>query len=155
MSRLFTTFNFKIELSLPDSPSWLCDAEFSQCDGLEMGIEPKTIREGGNNGRQIHLCGPVTYGQLSLKRGMTRRFDLWSWFEQVQQQRFLRASGEIAMVSSDRTHDAARFRLTGCLPIKLKAPPLDAKDGTIAIEELQIAYETLSFVPQPPPAATA
>jgi hypothetical protein len=29
----------------------------------------------------------------------------------------------------------------------MKAPALNAKDGQIAIEELQIAYETLQFTP--------
>jgi hypothetical protein len=30
--------------------------------------------------------------------------------------------------------------------LKLKAPPLNAKDGIVAIEELQLAYEWLSRV---------
>ena len=33
-----------------------------------------------------------------------------------------------------------RFSLTGCLPIKMKAPALNAKDGMLAVEEMQIAY---------------
>jgi len=78
----FTTFNFKVLLSFPNSLSQLaaavsvdemtiCRGEFSEVDGIEMSMAPKTIREGGNNGRQIHLSGPVSYGQLTLKRGMT------------------------------------------------------------------------------------
>jgi hypothetical protein len=30
------------------------------------------------------------------------------------------------------------------MPVKLKAPALNAKDGMVAIEELQLAYESLS-----------
>ena len=37
--------------------------------------------------------------------------------------------------------ERARFQLYRCVPVKLKAPPLNAKDGQVAIEELQIAYE--------------
>ena len=33
--------------------------------------------------------------------------------------------------------------LSRCVPVKLKAPPLNAKDGAVAIEELQLAYESL------------
>ena len=40
----------------------------------------------------------------------------------------------------------ARFILSRCLPTKLKAPALNAKDGMIAVEELQLAYETLRLV---------
>lgn len=144
MAYPFTTFNFHVKLELPGSSREICQAEFSECSGLEMNMEPKTIREGGNNGRQIHLTGPVSYGQLSLKRGMTTDFDLWDWFEQVQKRRNLRASGEIHMLSSSRGKDVI-FKLSGCLPLKLRAPSLNAKDGQIAIEEMQIAYETLSI----------
>ena len=42
--------------------------------------------------------------------------------------------------------EMARFELTGCLPQKLKAPTLNAKDGLVAIEELQVAYESATFV---------
>ena len=143
-SRPFTTFNFKVNLRFGANVPLICEAEFSECDGLEMNLEPKTIREGGNNNQQIHLPGPVSYGQLTLKRGMTINFDLWKWFEDVQQNRSLRASGEILMLSSDRKSEQVKFAITGCLPIKLKAPSLNAKDGEIAIEEMQIAYETLS-----------
>lgn len=142
-TRPFTTFNFFVSLVLDNENTPICEGEFSECDGIEMSLEPKTIREGGNNGRQIHLMGPVKYGQLSLKRGMTEDFGLWDWFERIQQSRSLRASGEISMISSDRARDDVRFAISGCLPIKLKAPALNAKDGQIAIEELQIAYETL------------
>ncbi len=138
-----TSFNFKVNLRLGDGDTEICKAEFSECDGLEMSIEPKSIREGGNNGQQIHLAGPVSYGQLSLKRGMTDNFDLWNWFEQIQNNRSLRASGEVLMLSSSRNEEV-KFALTGCLPIKLKAPSLNAQSGLVAIEEMQIAYETLS-----------
>jgi phage tail-like protein len=111
--------------------------------GLEASMETESIREGGNNARQIHLAGPVSYGELTLKRGMTKGLGLWRWFQTVQQRREARAFGEIAMMSADRETEVARFKLTGCLPVKIKAPSLNAMDGLIAIEEAQIAFETL------------
>jgi phage tail-like protein len=141
--RPFTTFNFKVALQLDGDSAALANAEFSECDGLEMTMEPKTIREGGGNGQPIHLAGPVSYGQLTLKRGMTSGFDLWRWFERTQLERGLRASGEVLVLSSDRTRENLRFVLTGCLPVKVKAPTLSAADGAVAIEELQVAYQTL------------
>jgi hypothetical protein len=35
--------------------------------------------------------------------------------------------------------------LSRCLPVKIKAPALNAKDGLIAVEELQVAYESLEL----------
>ena len=142
----FTTFNFLVVLELPGEEGTICDSAFSDCSGLEMTLAPKSIREGGNNGRQIHLAGPVSYGQLTLKRGMTEDFTLWQWFERVQTERNLRAAGQVQMLSPDRrSKPDVIFNLTGCLPVKIKAPSLSGKDGLIAIEEMQLAYETLSM----------
>lgn len=153
-TRPFTTFNFSVELTLTNDKDFLCNAAFSECDGLEMTMEPKTIREGGNNNRPIHLIGPVSYGQLSLKRGLTDCLGLFNWFKNVtKKNRGLRASGEIILLSSEvqkeekkKPRVQLRFVITGCLPVKLKAPALNAKDGMLAIEEMTIAYETLEIL---------
>ena len=80
----FTAFNFSVELASPDGGSDpMCNAAFAECDGLEQTMDVKTIREGGNNARQIRLAGTVSYSQLTLKRGMTDSFDLWNWFASV------------------------------------------------------------------------
>jgi phage tail-like protein len=141
----FTAFNFSVEINVPDVSSQICKATFSECDGLEMTMDVKTIREGGNNGKQIRLTGPLNFGQLTLKRGMTSSFDLWTWVETVMVNPALRADAEVVLLAGDRTTERARFVLSRCVPVKLKAPTLNAKDGTIAIEELQLAYESLTL----------
>ena len=146
--RPFTTFNFTAAFTLPGKQNEVCEAEFSECDGLEMTMEVKTMREGGDNTRQIHLAGPVSYGQLTLKRGMTKNFDIWDWFEAVQKNVRLRVNGEVQMLASNLgDRERAKnviFTLTGCVPVKVRAPSLNASEGVIAIEELAVAYETLT-----------
>jgi phage tail-like protein len=143
----FTTFRFSIEINVEGISEKICGGQFSECDGLEMTMEVKTIREGGNNGKQIRLSGPVSYGQLILKRGMTDSFDLWNWFDESVSNPALRADAEVIMFTADRADrtESARFKLKRCVPTKLKAPGLNAKDGLIAVEELQLAYESLSM----------
>ncbi len=156
---VFPSFNFLVEIRLPGSAAPLCGAGFQECDGLEMNHEVKTIRQGGDNGRQIRLTGPVGFGTLTLKRGMTssppqtpgtsRPPDLWSWFAgymTVAGQR-KRAETEVILRSADRQQVLATFKLSRCVPVKIKAPALHARDGILAIEELQLAYESLEYVP--------
>lgn len=143
-------FNFEVQLSIPSEFSTiLCNGAFAECDGLEMTMEPKTIREGGNNLRQIHLVGPVSYGNLTLKRGMTTTLDLWKWFRLAagNDKRNLLAQGVVVMNDPTGASErpVLRFKLSDCLPIKLKAAALNAKDGTVAIEELQITYAELTL----------
>ncbi len=145
--RPFNTFKFEVKLYLDGESTPRCEAAFSECSGLEMTMEPKTIREGGNNNRPIHLVGPVSYGQLSLKRGMSGNMQLWEWFEDVTRRGNygLRASGQVIMWADDGKTPQLQFDLTGCLPIKIIAPALNAKDGQVAIEEMQLVYEMLSI----------
>ncbi len=146
----FTAFNFAVEINRGTDGKPLVNAAFSECDGLEQTLEVKTIREGGGNDRQIRLSGPVAFGQLTLKRGMTAGFDLWTWFKDSLADPRLRADAEVVLLAADGSTERARFLLTRCLPIKIKAPALNAKDGQIAIEELQLVYETLQLVlPKP------
>lgn len=139
----FTAFNFSVEITIDASP--LCNAAFSECDGLELNQDVKTIREGGNNAAQIRLAGPTTYGTLTLKRGLTASFDLWTWFKRTQDDPSVVAHAEVVLFAQDGTTEQARFVMQGCRPLKLKAPPLNAKDGMVAVEELQVAYQTLEY----------
>jgi phage tail-like protein len=141
----FTNFNFAVEVVRAGGSAPLVQAAFAECDGLEMGMEFKTIRVGGSNDRQVRLAGPVTLGQLTLKRGMAAdSFDLWQWMSDSIADPGLRAEASVVLFAADGSSERARFVLGRCLPVKLKAPPLNGKDGAVAIEELQIAYETLT-----------
>jgi phage tail-like protein len=141
----FTAFNFSVEIRIPDLSMRACNAAFAECDGLETTLEVKTIREGGSNGRQVRMAGALAFGQLTLKRGMTDNLELWDWMAAVVDSPRLRADAEVALLAPDGQTERARFVLSRCLPVKLKAPPLNAKDGMVAIEELQLAYETLTL----------
>ena len=144
----FTAFNFSVEIVRDDGSAPLAGAAFAECDGLEIGMEVKTIREGGANDRQIRLAGPATVGQLTLKRGMSPdSFALWQWMTDSLADPSLRAEAEVVLLSADGGTPRARFVLSRCLPVKLKAPPLNGKDGAVAIEELQIAYERITVKP--------
>lgn len=140
----FTAFNFEVLITLEEGGP-LCDGAFSQAEGLDMSMDVKTIRQGGDNAREIHLVGPLTNGKLTLKRGMTHDFGLWDWFDRVLRdgERHLRATTTVVMLHSDRHAEQASFVLSKCLPVKLRAPGLSASDGAVAIEELQLAYESL------------
>jgi phage tail-like protein len=148
----FTAFNFSVEIKVPFiGPKPLCNAAFSDCDGLDMTMDVKTIREGGNNTQQIRMVGAVNYGLVTLKRGMTNSFDLWDWFDAQQHanpqqlRKDLRGDVDVVILSADHKTELARFILKKCLLTKLKAPTLNAKDGTVAIEEMQLSYESLTL----------
>lgn len=141
----FAAFNFAVEIRVPGISGRVCAGAFAECDGLEMTMEPRALREGGNNGVVHRLAGPVGYGQLTLKRGVTQNLDLWRWFNATVEQPSLRGEGEVVLLAPDGHTERARFLLHRLLPVKLKAPPLNAKDGILAVEELGLAYDRLAL----------
>ena len=147
----FIAFRFEVVLNLINPPlgvtNPVCNAAFAECDGLEMTMEPKAVREGGNNQEHIHLMGPTSYGQLTLKRGMTANLDLWNWFAAAGQAgRSSKARGQVTMSNAAGTQ-VVTFELTDCLPVKMRGPSLNAKDGQVAIEEMQLVYSRLTMRP--------
>jgi phage tail-like protein len=141
----FTSFSFAVEIRVPGVSTKVCNAAFAECDGLEVTMDVKSIREGGNNARHLRLAGPLSYGLLTLKRGMTKSFDLWDWVSRTTTEPGLRGDAEVVLLAPDGHTERARFLLSRCLPAKLKAPPLNAREGGVAIEELQLAYESLTL----------
>src|SRR2546423_1895878 len=101
----FTAFNFAVEIEVPDVTPLVCTAAFAECDGLDMTMDVKTIREGGNNTAQIRFPGAVNYGTITLKRGMTANFDLWDWFSLLYTPKKLstRATTKIIVFAADGT----------------------------------------------------
>ena len=143
---IFVAFQFEVAITVKGGDTHgmsnpLCSAAFAECSGLEATMDAKMLREGGNNYEQIFLPGAVSYGQLALKRGMTPNFDLWRWFNAVTRGGALglRADIEVKVMHADGSPGVV-FHLTDCLPVKLKAPALAAKDGALALEELTVAY---------------
>jgi phage tail-like protein len=136
----FTAFNFRVEILLPGAAEPLCEAAFAECDGLELRHEVIKVREGGDASSHRLFAGSLSFGEITLRRGMTESFDLWKWFADPS----LRADARVTILAEDGDPRAV-FLLRRCLPVRLKAPRLDAMRSAVAVEELQIACEALAL----------
>ena len=58
---------------------------------------------------------------------MTASFDIWSWFDAVNRDPTLRADGEVVVFAGNGTTERVRFLLSRLLPIRVKAPQLNAE----------------------------
>ncbi len=126
----------------------ICRGAFSECTGLEATMEPKVIKEGGRNYGAVQRSGRVTFSTVILKRGITGVSDLWKWFEMVTDQHkyAYRLSAYITLKNSSKTN-VLTWKLENALPIKFRAPDLNAKGTEVGIEELHLAHEGLRLVP--------
>ena len=146
MTYPLTSFNFAVEIYPDGNSAPLAEAAFAECDGIELTMDVKTIRQGGANDRAYRVPGVINYSNLTLKRGVTGNLDLWDWVQRSTADPGLRANAEVIIFKADGSTEAMRYQLHRCLPIKFKAPTLSAKDGQVAIEEFQLAYEKFDVV---------
>jgi phage tail-like protein len=153
----FTAFAFAVELRLPGSAAPLCQAAFCACDGLELRREILRFREGTEPSSVRLHPGAESFGNVTLRRGMTSTFDLWDWWDRVRQGQAVRATCDIVVLSPDLAQERVRFRLYRCLPAKITGPALNASGNDIAIESLELACEGIDIVRpgDKPPAAAA
>jgi phage tail-like protein len=150
----YTAFSFRVEFyEQGKGGEQLAEAAFAEVDGLEINMDVKTFQEGGNNTRQIHLAGPFTYAQLTLRRGMTRDMNMWRWFQKIMtvEGRATRYTAHIVMQTSEigssalNRDEVVLYKVYDCMPTKIRAPSLNAGDGGIAIEELAMVYSSFDM----------
>jgi phage tail-like protein len=154
----FTAFSFDVVLSLaapvPGVGQPVCQGAFAECDGLQIDMEPKSVVQGGVTDAVTHLMGHTRAGQLTLRRGMTSTPDLWAWMAAAGVPGTqITADGQIKMIDGAGVVQA-RFLLTGCLPVRLRGPSLNAQTGLVAIEELGLAVGQLTLAGATPAAGS-
>lgn len=118
---------------------------FSECSGLESGMDVEDYREGGNNGLVLHFPTRVTWGNLRLKRGLATSDDLWQWHAGFVQGTVKRRDGVI-ILQDDEGAPAKVWRLRRALPVKWTGPAMNAMQSQVAIEELELAHEGLQLI---------
>jgi phage tail-like protein len=120
-------------------------AGFSECGGLEMSLDVEEFKEGGNNGASLRFPTRVKWTNLKLKRGLTDSDDLWLWHFEFVQGTVKRHDGLITL--QDEQQNAVKtWSFRRGLPVKWTGPALNAAQGQVAIEELEIAHEGLRLL---------
>jgi phage tail-like protein len=135
----YAGFNFLLEI---DS---LQVAGFSECTGLQMEIKTFDYKEGGRNNSTLKFPEHTSYGNVTLKRGVTIANNMIDWQLAAAEGRFKRGRGQginFAIIFRDETGEPVkRWNLIRAFPVKWMGPDLKASSGEVAIESLEIAHE--------------
>jgi phage tail-like protein len=117
-------------------------AGFTECSGLEMTLETEDYNEGGNNGTVLKFPKRMKYGEITLKKGQTRRTELFDWCYGFTQGHAQRKDGVITLRGADQQPVLA-WGFRRALPIKHTLPNMIAQQSAVAIESITIAHEGL------------
>lgn len=127
----------------------LCSGAFAECTGLEATMEPKTIKEGGRNWGSAQRMGNINFSTVVLKRGLTQTDDLWAWFNLVGEGAYAQRLNVSVTLFDQSGKGLFSWTLLKAMPIKFKAPDLNAKNNEVAIEELHLVHEGLGRAATP------
>ncbi len=133
----FRAYNFKLVIQ------GVTEGHFTECSGLGIRVQAIKYREGGTS--QVVHCipGPVEYGDITLRYGLSVSRELWDWFTSAVQGRVDRKNVSILMLDSDGVAEVLRWDLINAWPSEWRGAPLDAMGTQVAIEDLTLVFETL------------
>jgi phage tail-like protein len=140
----FGNFRFKVKLGSVEV------AGFAECTGLNIETKVLEYKEGGNNATTLKFPEPTTYGNVTLKRGVTNSNELLSWQLDVATGSFStnrRASNPSVTVTlmNEKGEPVKGWNLIRAFPVKWVGPDLKASASEVAIETLEIAHEGIQI----------
>lgn len=115
---------------------------FTQCSGMGIKVHAIEYREGGANVTH-RLPGPVQYGDVTLRYGLTASRDLWTWFTTAVQGRVERKNVTIALLDADGVAEVVTWDLINAWPSEWRGAPLDAMGREVAIESVTLVFDSL------------
>jgi phage tail-like protein len=125
----------------------VAQAGFSEVIIPDSSSEVIEHREGTDQITIRKQSGLVTYGNLILKWGITASMDLYNWRKQIEQGKVSSSRKNMSVILMDEEgNDAARWDFASAWPSKYKAPDLKAEGTDVAIETLEIVFESMQRV---------
>jgi len=151
----YLNFQFRLELNN------IQVAGFAECAGLQMETKVFEYNEGGRNDTTLKFPQTTTYGNITLKRGITLSNDLIEWHLDIVAGRFERnprpprdatrprlpnQNRAIAIILQDELGlDVKRWTLINAFPVKWIGPDLKANATEVALETLELAHEGIQL----------
>jgi phage tail-like protein len=138
MPDLLTTFSFHVELDGIDIGA------FKECSGVDSETEIIEYKETTKDGKMLirKLPGAMKWADITLKKAIDSKKDLWDWRRQVEQGEIddARRNGSIVLYDST-AKEMARWNFFDGWPSKWKGADLNAGENNVAVEEITITHE--------------
>lgn len=105
-------------------------------------VEHKIIAKGAKESIVRKIPGRLKWGDITLKRGITKNLDMYKWRKQVEDGKVeaARLDGTIIMYDQTMT-PIAEWNFFKGWPSKISGPSLSSDGNAVGVEELTIVHE--------------
>ncbi len=117
------------------------DVRFQEVSGINVSIETETFQEGGENRFSHRFPKPVTFQNLTLKRGMLVGSKLIKWFQDaITGFTFKPTTVRVYLLNGD--HETLEsWDFINAYPVKWSIDPFNAQDGKVLVETIELCYQ--------------
>jgi phage tail-like protein len=119
---------------------------FAEVSGLERQLETEEYQEGGVNTHSHALPTRAGSPNLVCKRGMTDSQVLWEWARNAADGQVVRKSGQVFLLDASGTPTWG-WAFADAYPVKWTGPDLQADQGAVAVETLELTHDGITAVP--------
>jgi phage tail-like protein len=135
----YLNFNFLVDIGAGE------ELAFSEVEAPTGEIEVIEYREGADRvNTPRKLPGLTKYPNVTLKRGINGRTDLFEWWKSVRDGQLQRRNVTITLLDEQR-QPVLRWLLRNAFPVKIEGASLNASANEVAIESLELAHEGLEL----------
>lgn len=137
-------FHFSVEFSVGSKD---IDVRFQSVMGLDSTIDTESVREGGENRFEHVIPLRRKYGPLILKRGLLKPADsaLTRWLQDSFEDEIIKPlpTVTIKLLNENHTSSLLYWTVSNVWPRSWKIGELNAEQGNILIETLELNYNRL------------
>lgn len=142
-TEIHAAFRFAVQIS------GVTEAVFTECTLPTLEVEILQQMEGGLNNAVHQIPGRVKMGKITLKRGVTTSGDLLRWYMDIAQGRIQDSQRDISVVMYDsQSQEVLRWNFGKAFPVKWTGPNFVSSDSRVAIETLELAYQSINIEKQ-------
>jgi phage tail-like protein len=146
----FLTYQFALEIS--NGPIKAQNVFFSEASGLSVDYNAVEFKTMDQKGRPIsqRIPGRPTLSPITLKRGITTDMNLWAWFHLVREGKLDDVRADVDIRLFDRSYkEVYVWSLSRAWPSKISGPQFSAGGNDVAMQELTLVYEDITYRPTP------
>jgi phage tail-like protein len=132
---IYRSYNFVIDIQ------GVTSGYFTEVSGLSISVESIPYREGGAAPAVRKLPGRVSYGDVTLKWGMSETTELWEWLMVTVQGNVSPKELSIILLAPDGQQENTRWNLHSAWPTAWRCAHLRGDAQGVALETLVLAHE--------------
>lgn len=119
---------------------------FTEVSGLDIQIQPIDYREGSYKEYQVtKMPGIPQFTDINLKRGILKGDNEFEeWLTTIKLNQVERRDITISLLNEDH-QPAAIWQVKNAWPSKVTGPSLNATSNDVAVEEIVLSHEGLTF----------